>query len=325
MILVTGATGLVGSEVCRLLEKKAIAFKGLKRHNSDKTICSDINITWVVGDVLDVLAIDDAMKNVDTVIHCAAIVSFDKNMESEMMKANVLGTQNIVNGCLENNVANLIHVSSIAALGRNKEEKVITEKSQWVDTPLNTVYAKSKYLSEMEVWRGKSEGLNISIVNPSVVIAPGDGKRSSSKLLQYVWDEHFFYINKPLNYVDVRDVASAIVKIYDKKIWGQRYILNQGVISYKDLFQKLTEKLNKKMPRWNVTHKYLGFGVLLSQIWSFISNSPNLVSLELIKTMREDFIYPSDKICKDLQFEFTNSEETFEWATTEFLKIKSSK
>ena len=323
MILVTGATGLVGSEVCRQLSKYSIPFKGLKRSNSDTILCNNINIDWAIGDVLDMLTISNALQEVDTVIHCAAMVSFDKRRVDEIMKINILGTQNIINCCLKNNVTNFIHVSSIAALGRNKEGGIITEKTQWIDSPLNTEYAKSKYYSEVEVWRGESEGLNVSVVNPSVVIASGNGKRSSSKLLQYFWDEHLFYVNKRLNYVDVRDVASAIVKIYTKQIWGQRYILNQGSISYKDFFQKLAERINKKAPKWNISYKFLGIGVLLSQLWSFIFNRPQLISSELIKTMKEDFAYSSDKIRTDLQFEFTDSEDTFDWVCTEFLKIKS--
>jgi len=324
MILVTGATGLVGSEVCRQLSKQSIAFKGLKREESDTGLCDHINIEWVEGDVLDVLTLDEVLQGVSTVIHCAAVVSFDSKLRDQMMQINVTGTQNMINGCLENNVPNFIHVSSIAALGRNKDEKTITEQTNWIDTPLNTAYAKSKYLSEIEAWRGESEGLNVAVVNPSVILAPGNGKRSSSKLLQFIWDEHLFYIDKQLNYVDVRDVANAILKILEKSKWGQRYILNQGVISYKLLFQKLSQKLNKRQPKWNISLKYIGVGVVLTKIWSLMSNKSPLISRELAKTLKEDFVYSSEKIREELQFEFIEADDSFDWVCQEFLKMKTS-
>jgi nucleoside-diphosphate-sugar epimerase len=323
MILVTGATGLVGSEVCRQLSKRSIAFKGLKRAKSDVGLCHDINIVWTEGDVLDVLAVDEMLKGVHTVIHCAAMVSFDHKDSNRMMQVNVTGTQNMINGCLENNVLNFIHVSSIAALGRNKEEKVVTELTNWVDTPLNTAYAKSKYLSEIEVWRGESEGLNVAVVNPSVVLASGDGKKSSSKLLQFVWEEHLFYIDKQLNYVDVRDVGNAILKILDKSNWGQRYILNQGVISYSLLFKILSQKLDKKQPKWKISKRYLAMGVLLTKMWSLLSNKPPLLSRELAKTLKEDFVYSNEKIKAELEFQFIEADESFDWVCREFLTMKT--
>ena len=325
MILVTGATGLVGSEVCRMLEKQSAQFRALKRSESDISLCHNIDIDWVDGDVLDIPSLDDALQNIDTVIHCAAIVSYDKRQVNEMMNVNVSGTHNIVNCSLANNVSNLIHVSSIAALGRNKEADVITEETLWVDSPLNTNYAKSKYLSEIEVWRGESEGLNVSVVNPSVVLTSGDGQRSSSKLLQYIWDEHWFYIDKKLNYVDVLDVASAIITLYNNQVWGRKYILNAGTISYKNIFIDLANRLHRKTPKVNVSHQYLEAGLIISKLWSFISNRPQIISRELMKTMKTDFTYSGTKICRDLTFEYTDYEKTIDRISSEFLKIIASK
>jgi len=324
MILVTGATGLVGSEVCRMLDKQSIQFIAMKRNQSDISLCEGIDIDWVEGDVLDIPSLDDALQNIDTVIHCAAIVSFDKNQFTEMMDVNVSGTRNIVNCSLANNVKDFIHVSSIAALGRSKDVDVITEKTLWIDSPLNTNYAKSKYLSEIEVWRGESEGLNVSVVNPSVVLASGDGRRSSSKLLQYIWDEHWFYIDKKLNYVDVMDVASAILRLYTDQVWGKRYILSAGAISYQKIFVDLSDRLNRKIPKINVNHQYLRVGTIVSQIWSFISRRPQVISAELMKTMKENFIYSGIKICEDLDFEYTKPENTFDRICSEFLRFKTA-
>ena len=325
MILVTGATGLIGSQVCKLLKEQSLPFIALKRTNSRTALCADIDINWVDGDILDIVTLEELMQGVDTVIHCAGMVSFDKKEVEEMMNINVIGTQNIVNCCLGSGVSNLIHVSSVAALGRGNGGEIVTEKTQWVDCSLSTNYAKSKYLSEVEIWRGKSEGLNICSVNPSIVLAAGDGQRSSSKLLQYVWEEHNFYVNKQLHFVDVRDVASAILKIYKENAWGKRYILSQGGITYKTLFQELAKRLGKKMPRWNIAIKYLRIVAFLSKIFSFMFNKPTLISNELIKSMKGELSYSSDKIREDLQFEFMDLNDTFDWVTTEFVKSKSSK
>ncbi len=184
MIAVTGANGLLGSFIIRKLIENNETFVAIKRKDSDTSLLSDVEhqITWREADVLDSLGLTDAFEGVTHVIHTAAVVSFNPHRAAAVMDINVLGTRNVVDACLAQNVQRLVHISSAAALGRQKGQSHVDEKT-WVDSPLNSVYAQSKYRAELEVFRGQEEGLNTIVVNPSIILAPSDWTRSSAKLL----------------------------------------------------------------------------------------------------------------------------------------------
>ncbi len=195
MIFITGSNGLIGSFVIRQFIEQGYAVRALRRVNSDLSLLADIThrIQWVEGDLLDPLLLHQTIQPGDIVIHAAAIVSFSAREYEKMRKVNVEGTANVVNVCLQRGVKKFCFVSSIAALGRENHFHSIDESTKWEDSELNTVYAQSKYLAELEVWRGEAEGLPAVIVNPSVVLGPGDWRRSSTQLFKYAWDEHWFY------------------------------------------------------------------------------------------------------------------------------------
>src|SRR6185436_10647609 len=114
-------------------------------------------VDWVEGDVLDVVALQDAMQGIDHVIHSAAIVSFVKKDRRDMYQVNVDGTANVVNMALEAGVKKLVHISSVAALGRTAGGGQVNEEKKWEESKINTHYAKSKFKAELEIWRGIGE------------------------------------------------------------------------------------------------------------------------------------------------------------------------
>ena len=126
MIFVTGATGLLGSFICRELLKNGHSIRAVKRETSELTLIEDIanQIEWVNGDMNDTTFLMDALEGVDGVIHGAAIISFDKRDEDRMYKTNVQGTADLVNACLKKEVKNFVHISSVAALGQKGRAKI---------------------------------------------------------------------------------------------------------------------------------------------------------------------------------------------------------
>ena len=134
-VLITGATGLVGSATAKkFLSEKHEVF-ALARPDSDRSLLADIaaKITWVEGDILDLSALEKAMENMDMVVHTAAVVSFIPKERKAMYKVNVEGTANVVNVCLKLGIGKLCHVSSIAAIGRPDTRKVIPGKDVVLD------------------------------------------------------------------------------------------------------------------------------------------------------------------------------------------------
>ncbi len=224
-ILITGATGLVGSATARRFLADGHSVSVLHRPDSDRSLLQDVEdrIQWIEGDILDVLSLEKALENVEYVVHAAAVVSFVPRDEAAMVKVNVEGTANVVNACLKRGIRKLCHVSSVAALGRPhprtiEQDKpvVIDETQRWEDSPNNSAYAKTKYLAELEVWRGISEGLPAVIVNPSLILGEGDWQKSSTQLFKYVYDGKPFYTEGTVNYVDVQG--------YCRRYWQAAYL-----------------------------------------------------------------------------------------------------
>lgn len=324
MIFITGCTGLVGSHLVAELVNGQQALSTIKllcRKNSDLSLLKNVlsrygineipdNIEFVYGDVLDYDILENAMKDVDDVYHCAAVVSFDPSDKNSLMRVNVEGTKNMVNAALYCGVKKFCHVSSIAALGRALEGEPIDEESPWTQSKNNSVYSISKHEAEMEVWRGIAEGLNATIVNPSLILGAGRWDSSSCELFNTVAKGFPFYTTGINGFVDVKDVTRAMIMLMKNNKFGQRYCLNGVLISYKELFTLMANNFNVKVP-------YIKVGKTLSEIawrifWLFgkIQGKKPLITKETARTATRKYSYSSEKIIKELNFKFTPIEES---------------
>src|SRR6218665_3918770 len=202
MILITGATGLVGSHlILHLLESSDSGSQKLRAiYRKDSSIARIqslfslygkahlfVQIEWIKADITDVPLLEIAFQNVTVVYHCAAHISFDPADEELLRKTNIEGTANIVNFSLEYGIKKLCYVSSIAALGDPKEnEPIITEETEWNPEKPHSGYAISKYGAEMEIWRAQQEGLEVVVVNPGVILGPLFWTAGSGEIYQNV-------------------------------------------------------------------------------------------------------------------------------------------
>src|SRR5947209_12156519 len=196
MILVTGGTGFLGAYIIKNLVEKGNAVRAIRRSANlpffiDKNIFEKVE--WVDGDVLDVVSLAEAMKGVDAVIHSAAIVSFTKDKRKEMYAVNIEGTANVVNVALESDVRRLLHVSSVAALGRTTKASTVTEAKTWEESKANTHYAITKHQAEMHAWRGFAEGLEGAIINPSTILGYGNWHQSSCAIFKNAYKSFPWY------------------------------------------------------------------------------------------------------------------------------------
>ncbi|HEY0655100.1 MAG TPA: SDR family NAD(P)-dependent oxidoreductase [Chryseosolibacter sp.] len=327
MIAVTGANGLLGSYIVRKLIDEGKEFVALKRKDSDVSLLADVNskIKWIDADVTDAVALEDAFENVSHVIHAAAVVSFNPRMAKKLFDVNVNGTRNVVNACLSTGVKKLIHISSVAALGRLKGQSEIDESHKWVDNPLNTTYAESKYLAELEVYRGHEEGLNTVILNPSVILAAADWTKSSAKLFKYVWDEKKFYADKDMNFVDVRDVAEIVLNFLDVDANGERFILSAGSLTLHDFFNRVATQLNRKAPSVKLSQWMLNIIAFVESVRAWLTRSEPLITRETARLADSYFSYNNKKIRKQLNFEFQSIDETINWCCQYYITLAIAK
>ncbi|WP_295767882.1 NAD-dependent epimerase/dehydratase family protein [uncultured Mucilaginibacter sp.] len=250
MILVTGATGFLGSVLTAHLVRQNVRVRCVKRSSS---VIPDVLkpyaalIDWRDADILEEPILADAFEGISNVYHCAAWVSFKQADKEPMIYTNVTGTANIVNLCLEHN-ARLLHVSSIAAVGAAKPGLLTTEKNHIEETPVNNVYAISKLESEMEVWRGVAEGLDAVVINPSVIIGAAAGTAGSGKIFETVRTGVKYYSSGSCGLVDVDDVAKCAIALMNSNVTAERFIVNAENWKYKDLFEAAARCFGVKPP-----------------------------------------------------------------------------
>jgi nucleoside-diphosphate-sugar epimerase len=327
MIAITGANGLLGSFIIRKLIQEGASFVALKRSGSDTTLLDDVasKIQWRSADILNPLELNEALEGCTHVVHAAAIVSFNPHRANEVMEINAYGTRNVVNACLEQNIKRLIHISSVAALGRQKGQTIIHEDNKWIDSPLNSVYANSKYRAELEVFRGQEEGLNTIIINPSVILAPADWNRSSAKLFKYIWSQSSFYIDAFLNYVDVRDVTSCVYQLLESDHQAQRFIVNAGNISFIHFFEKIAANFRVNPPAFKLSKSMLKMLSKAEFLRSWVTRSEPRITRETAQLSNTHFVYDNKKIKKNLNFQFQTIDNTLEWCCDYYNKKFDSK
>ena len=237
MILVTGATGFLGSEVARQLVQDGSSIRCTRRSTSvipELLAPYEQQIQWVDADIMDIFALEDALEGVARVYHCAAWVSLKQADKNPMIRNNVTGTANLVNLCVNKNIR-LLHVSSIAAIGVAPAGELITENHHLEETAANDGYAISKLESEMEVWRGIAEGLNAVIVNPSLIIGANTGTKGTGQLFEKVRKGLNYYPVGSLGWVDVEDVAKCMIALMKSDIQAERYIISAENRSYENV------------------------------------------------------------------------------------------
>lgn len=262
MVFVTGATGLVGSHLLYRLVSTGHAVCALKRGNSNTDKVRDVfgqypdgetlwsGVNWVDGDVLQPHTLTDHIRKASVVYHCAAVVSFSAGDEKLLTETNERGTQNVCGLCLEYRVR-LCYVSSIAALGDAvMETDFIDEDTPVIPERVHSLYSHSKGSSEKIVWQYIGYGLDAVMVCPSVILGAGMWDRSSAKLYCTAARGIPFYTKGVTGYVDVRDVAELMVHLADDRdVTGQRFVVNGGNYSYRELFT-LIARANGRRPPW---------------------------------------------------------------------------
>jgi nucleoside-diphosphate-sugar epimerase len=250
MILVTGATGFLGSEVAKQLVMQGLRIRCIKRSTSKipaLLIPLQESIEWIEADLIDIFALENALEDITQVYNCAALVSLKRADKEQMIYTNVTGTGNLVNLCVQNHTR-LVHVSSVAAIGEAKPGELITEKHHLDQSAETDGYAISKLESEMEVWRGIAEGLDAVIVNPSIIIGPNAGTDGSGALFETVRKGLKFYTNGSMGFVDVADVAKCMITLMNSNIHSERFIISAENRDYKSLTAEIAQCFDIKPP-----------------------------------------------------------------------------
>ncbi|TNE53523.1 MAG: NAD-dependent epimerase/dehydratase family protein [Bacteroidetes bacterium] len=331
MILVTGASGVLGSNLLFELssrEKKIRAmYRDQKRvekvrqlfdllsHDKEEAEKRWSGIEWFSGDILDVIALKEAMKGVDEVFHCAAMVSYRRRDFIRMMQVNGAGTANVVNMALEEGVKRFCHVSSTAAVGKEKHGTIykVSETNKWTQDKNTSGYAISKHTAEKEVWRAMEEGLDAVIINPSVILGPGNWEDSSLTILGSVEKGMLFYTEGSNAFVDVREVVRSAIFLMESGIKGQRYLCTGTNIPFRELFKRIAQELGKKEPKFRAGRLACELAWRLDSLKAVFTGH-HVLTKESVHSAQSKVEYDSSKLSKLLEPTYPDLIETIRYA-----------
>ncbi|WP_028376833.1 NAD-dependent epimerase/dehydratase family protein [Leeuwenhoekiella sp. MAR_2009_132] len=325
MILVTGGTGLVGSHLMYELiaqgETKLRAtyrtiesiepvrdlFKWKAKENTKQAALLFKHIEWVEADVTDIPALTEAFDDITFVYHCAALISFNPRDFERLQKINVEGTANVINLCIKNKVTKVCYVSSVAALGNSKG--AITEETHWEANKENSVYSISKFASEMQVWRGTQEGLDVVIVNPGIILGEGFYKQGSGVFFKKIKKGLDYMVPGSSGFVDVLDVVNAMILLMRSKQVNERYILVGHNLGFKQVFEQIAIALQVALPTKKVKNWQLELAWRLDWVASLFGKKRRLFRTTA-RSAYTQVIYDTTKIKNQLAFKYTPLEET---------------
>ncbi|NAS12711.1 NAD-dependent epimerase/dehydratase family protein [Poritiphilus flavus] len=316
MILVTGGTGLVGTHLILHLLHTNERLRAIRRKSSDlervKRIFSYYSsnpeelfqkIEWVEAELNDIPSLESAFKGITQVYHCAALISFDPADFQELQKVNQAGTTNIVNLSVSNEVKKLCYVSSIATIGKSLNGVMATEETEWIGEDVN-VYALSKHLAELEVWRAAQEGVPVVIVNPGVILGPGFWDSGSGVLFKMGAKGPSFYPPGGTGFVTVTDVVRIMVHLMDSKVTNERFIAVDKNLKYQEILSKIAREFGKRSPKRVLKFWQLEILWRIDYMWSKLSGSGRKLTKKGVQSLRSRQFYDNSKVVKALNFDF---------------------
>ena len=332
MILVTGGTGLVGSHLLFKLvqnehkvraiyrtKEKMESVKHVFSYYTDEIDKLFSKIEWVQGDLNNMPQLTEAFKEVTHVYHCAAFISFDPHYYHRLRQINIEGTANIVNLCLSNNIKKLCYVSSSAAIGKEVNNKLITEESPWNKDEDHDVYAITKYGAEMEVWRGCQEGLSVVIVNPGIIIGPGYWRFGSGGFFKRIHKGLKYYTTGTTGYVAVDDVVNIMMLLMQGQIKNERYIVIAENLTFQSFFTKIAKALNVTPPKKKASSLLLQISWRMDWLRSKLKGKHRRLVKHTVNTIQSTTKFDNSKIKRDLNYEFVSIDSSISSTSQHFL------
>ena len=304
---ITGATGLLGSNLAIQLLDKGHAVRCTYRGKSPPGHLREFAIEWVRGDLDDPESLQKAFTGCDVVFHCAALISFFRRPTPETIKTNVDGTRNVIEAVRKAGVKRLIHCSSVVTCAISTDGQPVDETKPWnfADFGVDEAYSVTKRHAEELVLAEVGRGLDAVIVNPCYMFGPYDPKPSSGRLIiELVHRKVPGCTTGMNNFVDVRDVARGMIAAWQRGRTGERYILGGQNLSYRDAFHIIARAAGVKPPAFTLPQALAQAAGWLGDATQRITGREAMVNSVTVRySYLTGYIFSSDKARRELGYE----------------------
>ena len=319
--LVTGATGFIGSNLVRELLKQGSQVRALVRKESNQRNIHDLSIEIVFGDLRDKTSLEGALDDCDVLFHVAASYTFWAPDPRVIYETNVLGTENILNLALAKGIKKIVYTSTESTIGINKNGCPGNDAIQANAGDLAGHYKKSKLMAEESALRMCQDGLPLVVVNPTMPVGPGDVKPTPTGqvIVNFLNRKMPACVNTGLNTVDVEDVAKGHILALEKGHIGERYILGNKNVTFREILNILERITGIKAPRLDIPlWLALGAGYADEFISGKILNKHPRIPISAVKTARKFRHFDCSKAIQELGFPQTSVVEAFKKAVRWF-------
>lgn len=333
MVLVTGATGILGRVIVLELLKRGKSVRATKRPSSnldevresfrfytDQPEVFFNKIEWIDVDFEDIDSLQNALDQVKEVYHCAGKVSFHPSDRLTMYRTNIDGTRQLLFACENSSVKKFCFVSSTAVLDGVNENFEVDEDSNYNPKVAHSSYSKSKHFSEMEVWRASAEGLNTVIINPGVIIGSGNWQSSSGEMFD-AFDKYPYAMSGSSAYVDVRDVSKIAISLMEKNVFGERYIIISENKKTLDVANFVRQKLGKSKAKV-LSKAFLKLGYASNILLGWLIPKLKIMNKVNLETVTSRNMVSNQKIKKKLDFQFISVFESLDFHLKNYISDK---
>lgn len=316
-VLITGGSGFIGINLASALLKTGYKVKVLVRRTSNLKYLNNLNVEYRFGDLFNKDSLQQAIEDCDIVFHTAAVVAMWKGKEEQQYQTNVIGTRNIAEVALKSGIKKFIHTSSIATLGWKQDGLLIDENTQFNQNK-NLTYNYTKFLAEKEILSYVDKGLPAVIVNPSIIIGPGDYNFHGGALIKRLKNKTIpFYFDGGINIAFIDDVVNGHINAaYYGKV-GERYILGGHNLTIKEALYQIAEIIGVSPPHYKISTRLIKAISKFFDLYSTIFKTRPLISSDLAAYIGKNFWVSSEKAIKELNYKITPFDEavrnTYNW------------
>ncbi len=304
-VLITGASGFVGSAVLRHLVRAGHRVRALVRPDSDRRNLDGVPVEIAVGDLRDRASLERAAAGCSGLFHVAADYRLWTPKPDGIYQTNVSGTRELMLAAAAAGVERIVYTSSVATLGLTPDGTPADETAPAAIDDMIGHYKRSKFLAEAEVLKlAGDEGLPVVIVNPSTPVGPRDIKPTPTgrMIVEAAAGRMPAFVDTGLNLVHVDDVAAGHLLAYERGAVGERYILGGDNMTLREILRDIAAITGRRPPRVRLPHGLVLPIAYLAEAWARVSGGQPFATVDGLRMAKQTMFFSSQKARDALGF-----------------------